>query len=93
MSKATYPLKLPASIKQAAARLAKEDGVSLNQWIATAVAQKVGAVETAAEFFRERAGSRTGEGLGRILDKVPDRPPEPGDELPEGWLPGSIDGR
>ena len=29
MSKATYPLKLPASIKAEAARLAKEDGVSL----------------------------------------------------------------
>ena len=28
MSKATYPLKLPTSIKTAAARLAKEDGVS-----------------------------------------------------------------
>ena len=52
MSKATYPLKLPASIKTEAARLAKEDGVSLNQWIATAVAQKIGAVETAAEFFK-----------------------------------------
>ncbi len=48
MSKATYPLKLPASIKAAAARLAKEDGASLNQWIATAVAQKIGVVETAA---------------------------------------------
>jgi hypothetical protein len=31
MSKASYPLKLPASVKAAAARLAKEDGVSLNQ--------------------------------------------------------------
>ena len=31
MSKATYPLKLLASVKAAAARLAKEDGVSLNQ--------------------------------------------------------------
>lgn len=41
MSKATYPLKLPLSIKEAAARLAKADGVSLNQWIALAVAQKV----------------------------------------------------
>jgi hypothetical protein len=46
MSKATYPLKLPVSIKKAAQRLAKEDGVSLNQWIAAAVAQKVGVVET-----------------------------------------------
>jgi predicted HicB family RNase H-like nuclease len=43
MSKGTYPLKLPASIKAAAARLAKEEGVSLNLWIASAVAQKVGA--------------------------------------------------
>jgi predicted HicB family RNase H-like nuclease len=34
MSKATYPLKLPLSIKKAAQQLAKEDGVSLNQWIA-----------------------------------------------------------
>jgi predicted HicB family RNase H-like nuclease len=34
MSKSSYPLKLPTSIKNAAARLAKEDGVSLNQWIA-----------------------------------------------------------
>ncbi|HKW65462.1 MAG TPA: toxin-antitoxin system HicB family antitoxin [Candidatus Acidoferrum sp.] len=48
----TYPLKLPHSIKKAAQRLAKEDGVSLNQWIAAAVAEKMGVVETAAEFSR-----------------------------------------
>ena len=40
MSKATYPLKLPLSIEKAAQRLAKEDGVSLNQWIAVEVAEK-----------------------------------------------------
>jgi len=82
MSRATYPLKLPNSIKSAAARLAKEDGVSLNQWIAAAVAQKVGAVETAAEFFRRRAGQATPEDLQAILALVPDRAADPGDELP-----------
>ncbi len=92
MSKATYPLKLPTSIKAAATRLAKEDGVSLNQWIAAAVAQKVGTVETAAEFFRHRARDGSADGLGRILDKVPSRPPEPGDELPEGWTPDRLIG-
>lgn len=81
MSKATYPLKLPASIKAAAQRLAKEDGVSLNQWIAVAVAEKVGAVETAAAFLQRRTGNATGTGLRRFLDKVPDAPPVPGDEL------------
>jgi hypothetical protein len=48
MSRTSYPLKLPHSIKVAAARLAREDGVSLNQWIAVAVAEKVEAAATAA---------------------------------------------
>ncbi len=85
MSKATYPLKLPASVKAAAARLAKEDGVSLNQWIAAAVAQKVGAVETEADFFRRRAGDAKPEDLLPLLALVPDRAPDPGDELPPGF--------
>jgi hypothetical protein len=55
MSRSTYPLKLPASVKTAAARLAKTDGVSLNQFIAAAVAEKVGVMETAADFLKRRA--------------------------------------
>ena len=82
MSKATYPLKLPSSIKTAAARLAKEDGVSLNQWIASAVAQKVGAVETAADFFRQRAGDARPGDLQVLLARAPNRAPDLGDELP-----------
>lgn len=82
MSKATYPLKLPLSIKRAAQKFAKEDGVSLNQWIAVAVAQKVGVVETAAEFFARRAGNADGSKLIDLLNSAPDRPPDSGDELP-----------
>jgi hypothetical protein len=87
MSKATYPLKLPASIKAAAARLAKEDGVSLNQWITAAVAQKIGAVETAADFFKRRAGNARPEDLQAFLANAPDVPPEPGDEIPDRLRP------
>ncbi len=57
MRKSTYPLKLPASVKKAAAELAASDGVSLNQFIAAAVAEKVGCLRTAKEFLRERAGT------------------------------------
>jgi hypothetical protein len=64
------------------ARLAKEDGVLLNQWIASAVAQKVGTVETAAEFFRWRAGDARPEDLHVVLALARDRLPDPGDELP-----------
>lgn len=81
MSKATYPLKLPMSIKKAAQRLAKEDGVSLNQWIAVAVAEKVGVAETAADFFKRRAGKATGDGLMRFLRTAPKARPEAEDSL------------
>jgi hypothetical protein len=81
MSKATYPLKLPLSIKKAAQRLAKEDGVSLNQWIAVAVAEKVGVVETAAEFFKKRAGKASGAGLGKFLRNAPQVAPEASDVI------------
>ena len=80
MSKTTHSLKLPASLKAAAARLAREDGVSLNQWIASAVAQKVGAVETTAEFFHRRAAGARPEDLHALLAAAPDAPPPPGDE-------------
>ena len=81
MSKATYPLKLPLSIKRAAERLAKEDGVSLNQWIAAAVAQKIGVIETAAEFFAKRRGKASGARLIKFLKKAPKRPPDKDDEI------------
>ncbi len=81
MSKSTYPLKLPLSIKKAAQRLAKEDGVSLNLWIAAAVAEKVGVVETAAEFFKKRAGDATGAGLMKFLRTAPKATPEAEDAL------------
>ncbi len=70
MSKAAYPLKLPASVKAAATRLAKADGVSLNQFIAVAVAEKVGVLETAEEFLRRRAGKAKPRDLLRFTRKA-----------------------
>jgi hypothetical protein len=81
VSKATYPLKLPLSVKKAAQRLAKEDGVSLNQWIAVAVAEKVGTVETAAAFFQRRAGRASGAGMMKFLRNAPRAHPEPEDAM------------
>lgn len=79
MSKSTYPLKMPRSVKAAAARLAREDGVSLNQFIAAAVAEKVGTIETAGEFLRRRAAGAKPEDLLRFLDGAPDASPSPED--------------
>jgi len=81
MSKASYPLKLPVSVKEAAARLAKEDGVSLNQWIAVAIAQKIGVVETAADFLKQRAGRALPEDMLPFLDKAKREAPPVDDEM------------
>jgi hypothetical protein len=69
MSKSTYPLRLPTSVKTAAARLAKADGVSLNQFIAAAVAEKVGVMETVREFLERRAGDAKPTDLRKYLRK------------------------
>ena len=84
MSKAAYLLKLPNSVKAAAQRLAREDGVSLNQWIAVAVSEKIGAVESAAEFLKIRAGKAKPSDLLPFLRNAPAIAPEVDDELPEG---------
>ncbi len=76
-----YPLQLPQSLKETAARLAQEDGVSLNQWIVSAVAQKIGAVETAADFLKARAGTAKRGDLTSFLDRAPDVPPMPKDKV------------
>jgi hypothetical protein len=81
MTKAAYPLKLPVSMKVAAERLAKEDGVSLNQWIAVAIAQKIGAVETAADFLKSRAGTSQAADLVPFLKNARNEPPPSGDDI------------
>lgn len=81
MSKASYPLKLPASVKAAAARLAKEDGVSLNQWISVAIAQKIGVVETAADFLERRSGGARRRDMLPFLKRARREVPPAGDEM------------
>lgn len=51
--KARVSLNLPQSLKKAVEDFAAKDGVSVNQYIALAVAEKIGA-RGAAEFFAER---------------------------------------
>ncbi|WP_420382254.1 pilus assembly protein HicB [Novosphingobium sp.] len=81
MSKVSYPLKLPASVKEAAARLAREDGVSLNQWIAVAIAQKIGVVETAADFLKRRGGTTQPSDMLAYLDRAKLESPPAGDGI------------
>ena len=74
----TYPLRLPVSLKSAVAEISKEDGTSINQFVATAVAEKVAAMKT-ADFFAARAAEADIEAARRILRRAGGQPPEPED--------------
>ena len=77
----TYPLRLPRSLKEAAQHIAREDGTSFNQFVATAVAEKVSAMKT-AEFFATRKADADIEAARRLLRRQCGQPPEPEDRLP-----------
>ncbi|MGA2674300.1 MAG: hypothetical protein ABSE99_13865 [Terracidiphilus sp.] len=77
----TRAFDLPDSLVKRAEELVLEDGVSLDIWMTSALAQKIRAVETAVAFFRRRSAG-AGKGLSFYLDRIPDNPPMPGDELP-----------
>lgn len=81
MSKATISVKLPPSLGNAARELAEEDGVSLDQWVSLAVAQKISSVETAEAFFKRRSQGADQVDFLEILRDAPDHTPDPGDEL------------
>ncbi|MGH8594237.1 MAG: YlcI/YnfO family protein [Gammaproteobacteria bacterium] len=75
----TYPLRLPRSLKAAIEKIAKEEGVSINQFVATAVAEKLAVMKT-AEFFVERKNRADLKAFRRIMKRKGGQPPRAGDE-------------
>jgi HicB-like protein involved in pilus formation len=76
----TYPLRLPRSVKAEVERRAKADGISINQFVATAVAEKLAAMIT-AEFFAERRQRADMKAFDRLMRRKGGEPPQPGDEI------------
>jgi hypothetical protein len=75
-----YPLRLPHSIKAEVERRAKEDGISINQFVATAVAEKLAAMNTAA-FFAERRNRADFKAFDRLMRRKGGEPPAPDDTV------------
>ncbi|MGH7071989.1 MAG: toxin-antitoxin system HicB family antitoxin [Acetobacteraceae bacterium] len=79
-TKATYPLRLPRSVKAEVERRAKADGISVNQFVATAVAEKLAAMDTAA-FFAERRVRADFRAFDRLMRRKGGEPPGPDDTI------------
>lgn len=76
-----YPLRLPKSLKDAVARLSREDQTSINQFVATAVAEKVSALET-ARYFSDRKARADFAAFDKIMRRKAGQSPRAGDEMP-----------
>ena len=74
-------LRLPESLHQRLRDLAEREDISINQFIATAVAEKAAALLT-VEYLEARGQRANGKLVNRVLSRVPDVPPMVGDELP-----------
>jgi hypothetical protein len=75
-------LRLPESLHQKIRELAERENISINQFIALAVAEKTAALLT-VDYLKERAERADEKILDRLLKRVPGVPAAPGDEVPE----------
>lgn len=73
-------LRLPQSIHHHIREIAKKEGVSINQFISSAVSEKISALMT-EDYLKKRAKRAKKEDFRKVLAKVPCRKPLPGDEL------------
>jgi len=77
----TISLRLPESLHRQARELAEKEGISINQLIATSLAEKMAALMT-GEYLGARARRGSRQKFERVLRKVRDRAPGEGDEWP-----------
>ncbi len=76
----TLSLRLPNSLHEQIRQLSKQEGISINQFIASATAEKMASLLTKA--YLEKRGRRVNrKKFQGVLDKVPDIEPENYDKL------------
>ena len=76
----TLSLRVPDSLHRAIKELASQDGYSMNQFLITAAAEKLSALET-VDYLRVRAKRANLDNFDKLLARVPDTEPDKGDEL------------
>lgn len=77
-----YPLRLPEGLMDEARRMAEKQGVSINQFLATLIAERIGELK-AFEQVKARIERGSRKKARAVLARVPARAPLPGDEMPK----------
>lgn len=76
----TLSLRLPDSLHRRVKELASAEGISINQFVATAVAEKMSALMTEA-YLQERAARGSRVRYEEALSRVPEVEPDAQDQL------------
>ena len=76
----TLSLRIPNSLHEQIRKLAKREGISINQFVASAASEKMAALLT-EEYLEERAKRASKRKVQAVLKKVPDVEPENFDRL------------
>ena len=82
---ATLSLRLPESLHRKLSELAQSEGISLNQLISSAAAEKLAALMT-EEYLAERAKRASKAKFNAALSRIPKAKPIEGDELPDAYV-------
>jgi len=76
----TMTVRLPESLHDQLKDLAKAEGISINQFLVVAAAEKMSALKT-VEFLESEAKLASRKGFESVLSKVPDVQPDEADRL------------
>ena len=85
MRKSNFALRMQPALMEEARAMAKAEGVALNQLINVAVAEMLAVARTYRFFEQYTRGANAEEALALLRRSRVGEPPQPGDELPEGW--------
>jgi predicted transcriptional regulator len=70
-----FNIRLPESLHRALRELAEQEGVSMNQFITQALAEKIAALQT-EEYLQKRGNQGSRTAFETAMSKVPDIEPE-----------------
>lgn len=76
----TLSLRIPNSLHEQIRQLAKQEGISINQFLASAAAEKMSALLT-EKYIEARAKRASLKKFRDVLEKVPNAEPEEYDRL------------
>lgn len=80
----TLSLRIPDSLHRTLKTAADQDGVSINQFVSLAVAEKLSALQT-YNLIADRAAKGSRDAFLKAMSKVPSGEVIAGDEIPSGY--------